>query len=177
MKSNKTTKYFLSGPTYKSDKKKGADVTQQIHKDFDDVFNGIGCFEGTFSLQLKPDSKPYQAPPGCVAYGLQKLFQEELERLQELDIIAPLGVSERSEWCKSFVLVPKSNGRVRLCLDPACLNQALIRQIHRGPTLNNILPKLSNAKYLSLTDASSGYHNLILDEKSSYLTTFMCQFG
>ena len=68
-KSHKTTEYFLSGPNYESDK--SAESTQQIHKDFDDVFNGTGCFEGTFSLQLKPDSKPYQAPPRCVAYALQ----------------------------------------------------------------------------------------------------------
>ena len=58
-KSNKRTECFLSGPTYESDKRKGAESTWQIHKDFDDMFNGIGCFEGTFSLQLKPDSKPY----------------------------------------------------------------------------------------------------------------------
>ena len=52
-KSNKTTEYFLSGPTYESNKKRSAQATQQIHIDFDDVFNGIGCFEGTFSLQIK----------------------------------------------------------------------------------------------------------------------------
>ena len=28
-----------------------------------------------------------------------------------------------------------------------------------------------------LTDESSGYHNLKLDEQSSYLTTFSCPFG
>ena len=39
---NNSARYFI------------AESTQQIHKDFDDVFNGIGCFEGTFSLQLKP---------------------------------------------------------------------------------------------------------------------------
>ena len=43
-------------------------------------------------------------------------------------------------------------------------------------TPNNILPKLNNAQYLCLIDASSGYHNLMLDEKSC-LTTFACQFG
>ena len=110
-------------------------------------------------------------------YSLQKPFQEELERLQKQDIIAPVGVDKTSEWCNSFVVVPKAKGKVRLCLDPACLNQALIRPIHREPTLNDILPKLKNVKYLFLTDASSGYHNLKLDEKSSYLTTFACQFG
>ena len=30
---------------------------------------------------------------------------------------------------------------------------------------------------LSLIDASSGHHNLRLDEELSYLTTFACQFG
>ena len=52
------------------------------------------------------------------------------------------------------------------------LNQILIRLVHRGPTLNEILQKLSNAQYLSLIDVSSGYHNLKLDKRSSYLTTF-----
>ena len=85
-------------------------------------FNGIGCFENTFPLQLKPNSKLYQVPPRCVAYVLQKPFKEELEHLQEMDIITPLGVDEMAEWYNSFVLVPKANGKVRLFLDPMQLN-------------------------------------------------------
>ena len=141
------------------------------------MFNSIRCFEGTFSFQLNPDSKPYQALLRYVAYALQKPFQDELDRLQQQDIIAPLGVDEISEWCNGFVLVPKANSKVRPCLDPAWLNQALIRPIHRRPMLNDILPKLNNIRYLSLIDASSWYHNLWLDSKSSYLTTFACQVG
>ena len=90
--------------------------------------------EGTFSLQLKPDSRPNKVPPSHVAYALQKLFKDELDMLQQLDIITPLGVDKIAEWCNSFVLVPKANGKVRLCLDPAQLNQVLIRPLHRGPT-------------------------------------------
>ena len=92
---------------------------QIIHDKFEDVFNGIGCLEGTFSLQLKPDSRPIQAPPRCVAYALQKPFKEELEQLQKMDIITPLGVDKMAEWCNSFVLVPTANSKVRQCLDPA----------------------------------------------------------
>ena len=114
------------------------------------LFNGIGCFDGTFSLQLKPDSKPYQFAPRYTAYVLQKPFEEELKCLQKQDIIAPLGVDETAEWCNSFVLVPKANGRVRLCLNPEWLNQVLIRPVNRGPILNDILPRFNNAKYLSL---------------------------
>ena len=75
------------------------------------------------------------------------------------------------------MLVPKANGKVRLCLDPAQLNQALIRPIDRGPKLNDILPKSNNVQYMSITNVSLGYHNLKLDKQSSYLTTFACPFG
>ena len=78
----------------------------------------LGALKAHFSLQLKPDSKPYQAPPRPMPYMLQKLFKKELEQLQEQDIIAYLGVDEMAEWCNSFVVVSKVNGRVWLCLDP-----------------------------------------------------------
>ena len=129
------------------------------------------------SLQLKPDSIPYQAPPRHVVYALQKPLRRNWTSYRKWDIITPLGVNETVEKCNSFVLVPKVNGKVRLCLDPARIDQALIRPVHRGPMLNDILPKPNNVQYTSIIDMSSGYHNLKLDEKSSYLTTFACPFG
>ena len=75
------------------------------------------------------------------------MFKEELEKLQRQDIITPLGMDVKVEWCKSFSLVPKGNGKVRLCLDLAMLNQVLISSVHRGSTLNDTLPKLNNVKY------------------------------
>ena len=77
----------------------------------------------------------------------------------------------------ALVLISKPNGKVRLCLDLARLNQALIRPVHRGSTLNDIFPKLIKVKYLSLIDVSSGYHNIKLDDKSAYLTTFVHWFS
>ena len=127
-----------------------------MHTVFDNVFKGIGCFKGTFSLQLKPDSKPYHAPLRHVAYALQKPFKDELDWLQKLDMITPLGVDRTVEWCNSLVLVPKAKHKVRLCLDPVWLNQALIRPVHRGPMLNDILLRLNNVKYMSIIDASEG---------------------
>ena len=120
------------------------EIAQQIQREFKDVFNGIRYFDGTFSLQVKPDSKPYQAPPRCVAYVLQQPFKEELEHLQQQDIITLLGIDEAAKWCSSFILVPKLNRKVRLCLDPARLNQVLITLVHRGPTLNDIFPTVIN---------------------------------
>ena len=150
--------------------RKSVEIVEQLQRDLADVFNGMGCFDGTFSLQLKPDSKPFQVPQDT--WCIQQPFEEESKRLQKQNIIVPLGVDETMEWCNSFVLVPKANGRVKLCLDPAWLNQALIRPVQRGPTLNDILPKFNNAKYLSLIFVTAEYHNLKLDERSSYLMTF-----
>ena len=56
-------------------KRKSAEITQQLQGDFQGVILGIGCFDGTFSLQVKTDSKPYKAPQRCVAYTLQRSLQ------------------------------------------------------------------------------------------------------
>ena len=153
---NILTNYFLSSPNIEVEKRKSIELMQKIHSMFGNVFNGTGCFKGTFLLQLKPDSKPYQAPLRHVAYVLQKGFKDELDQLQKLDIITSLGIDETVEWCNSFVLVPKANGKVRLCLDPARLNQALIRPVHRGPMLNDIIPRLNNVQYMPIIEHEFG---------------------
>ena len=99
-----------------------------------------------FSLQLKPDSKPYQGPLRCIEYALQRSFKEKLERLQQQDIITLLGIDEIVKLYNRSALIPKPSGKVRLCLDQARLNQVLIRPVHGGPTLNDIFTKLNNAK-------------------------------
>ena len=89
----------------------------------------------------------------------------------------PLGVDETSKQCKDFVLVPKANGKVWLCLDPTRLSKVLIKLVHRGSALNYILPRLAGVKYIIFINASSGYHNLKLNKRSSYLSAFSCLFG
>ena len=82
----------------------------------------------------------------------------------------------KHQWCNHFILLPKGNGQFWLCLDPVQLSKALIRSIHKGPTLDDILPKLTEVKYLMPIDATSGNHNLKHDEKS-YLTTISHPHG
>ena len=72
-------------------------------------------------------------------------------------------MDETSELYSSFALVSNTNGKARLCLDLARLNKALIRPVHRDPTLNAILPRLAGVKYLTLINASLGHHNLKSD--------------
>ena len=55
----KTINYFFSSSNVDADKRKSKELTQEIHNTFGDVYNGIGCFKDTFSLQLKPDRLAY----------------------------------------------------------------------------------------------------------------------
>ena len=51
-------KYFLQGPNKQNDERASTNKTKQIQREFEELFTGIGCFEGTFSLQVKPDNEP-----------------------------------------------------------------------------------------------------------------------
>ena len=42
---------------------------------FEDDLGGIGSFDGMFSLQVKPDNKPYIVLLRHVSYTLEKPFQ------------------------------------------------------------------------------------------------------
>ena len=72
---------------------------------------------------------------------------------------------ETLKWCYSFAFVVKEKHKLRLCLNPARLNKALIRPIHRDLMLNSIQPILAGLKYLMVKDFSSGYHYFKLDDK------------
>ena len=73
------------------------------------------------------------------------------------------------------MLVPILNGTIQVCLNLTRLNKALIRQVHRGPTVSDIFSKLKNECYLTLIDGSSGYPKPKLDKKC--LPKFSCHFG
>ena len=45
------------------------------------------------------------------------------------------------------------------------------------PVLDDVLPKLSDARVFSICDPKQGYHHVELDEESSYLPTFATPFG
>ena len=81
--------------------------SHNIYTELKDVFTGIGCFNGTFSSQTKPESKSCRTPMVC-------------------NLCITKCMHGRTRAATSVVLVPKLNVQVRVCLGPARLNQALI---------------------------------------------------
>ena len=72
-------------------------TTQLMHSDYSDVFTGIWCFKGTFLSKIKNDVNLYQVELRHVVCTLHEPFIKEKERLQELQILAPLRVDEKAE--------------------------------------------------------------------------------
>ena len=81
-------------------------------------------------------------------------------------------VHEHTEWINSTVPVMKEDCSLRLCLDPKDLNKAIKRNQWYARTLDDILPELAESKYFTIKDATSGFWHILLDFRSSLLTTF-----
>ena len=69
------------------------------------------------------------------------------------------------------------NGIVQLCLDPKDLNKAIKKNQWYARTLEDILPDLAQSKYFTIKDATSGFWHILLDFRSSLLTTFNTPWG
>ena len=169
--------YLFPDPTQDNDKRMSVEIMQKLQRDFTDVFAGIGCFNGTFSLQVKLDSKLYQVSQRHVVYPLQKPFKEELEWLPQQDFITLLGVDETVEWCNSNCVATDTQWKSQIMPRSGKAKSSTHKTGPQRTHFNAILPKLNNAQYHSLIDVSSGYHKLKVDEGSSYITTFVYQFG
>ena len=76
-----------------------------------------------------------------------------------------------------MVVVRKKNGDIRICLDPTNLNKAVKRPHYALRTMEDVLPELAGARVFSVVDASNGFWQVELGEKSSYTTTFATPFG
>ena len=91
------------------------------------------------------------------------------------DITAP--VMTPTPWVSSLVVVPKKDGKIRLCLDPKDLDQAIQREHYPLPTVEDVATRLHGAKDFSKLDVRNGYWHVKLDDSSSYLTTLNTLFG
>ena len=66
-------------------------------------------------------------------------------------------VSEPTDWIFNMVEAKKSNGDLRICIDPSHLNKAIKRPRYAMSTVEDVLPKLTKAKNFTMLDAKNGY--------------------
>ena len=131
--------------------------------------------EGQHHLELEEGAVPVVHPPRKVPVALKIQLKEELERLEDLGILAR--VTEPTPWVSSMVLVRKPNGKLRICIDPKDINKILKRSHYPMPTIEQLLPELNRAKVFSTLDVKNRFWHVELDADSSKLTTFNTPFG
>ena len=139
------------------------------------MFQGTGKLKGQYKLEIEENAKPVIHLPRRVPVALKGKLKRELERLQSLRITEK--VIEPTPWVSSLVIVKKTNGQIRVCLDPKDLNKVLRRSHRPTPTVEDILPELTRAKVFSTVDTKNGFWHVELDDDSSRLTTFNSPFG
>ena len=92
-----------------------------------------------------------------------------------------LQINEATPWINSFVLVQKRDNqrqvKLRICLDPTNLNKAVMRELYHFKTPEDTSHLLADACILTVCDCKKGYWHQMLDEASSYLTTFNTEVG
>ena len=143
---------------------------------YEDIFNGeLGTFSGKAHLHVLETAIPIKTPVRRVPEAVKQPLKDELKRLENLGIIER--ECHPTDWLSAIVTVQKSNGKLRVCIDPKPLNKALKRTHYSFPVLDDILPRLSKARVFSICDVSSGFWHVELDESSSRLTTFATPFG
>ena len=67
--------------------------------------------------------------------------------------------------------------QVRICVDMREANQAIQRERHPMPTLDELIEDMNGATVFSTLELTAGYHQFALDEGSRYITTFSTHVG
>jgi transposase InsO family protein len=143
---------------------------------FPTLFQGLGSMGGEVKIRLKDKSEPFaQAVPRRIAAARKPPLKRELDRMVRMGVIQKIEVP--TEWCSPCIVVPKPNGKIRVCIDFTRLNQSVKREYHPLPTTEDTLSMLQGAKVFSKVDANSGYWQMRLEESSQRLTAFITPFG
>ena len=113
---------------------------QQI-KSFPRVFaDGVGALAGEYHMVLDESTRPVQHPPRKVPVAIRERLRETLEDLEKRATNAP--VTTPTPWISSMAVVPKKNGKLRICLDPMDLNRALQRENYPMLTIEEVASRL-----------------------------------
>ena len=143
-------------------------IGNSIVKKYAGVFEELGCLPGKLHLEIYKNVTPVQHSLRRIPVALKDDKNSKLNQMIKQGI---LKVNESANWISSFEAAKKPE-KLRICIDPKNLNKALKRNHYYIRTLDDILSNLAKAKAFSVLDAKDSYHQIQLDDKSSYLTTF-----
>ena len=147
-------------------------------KDFSRLLNGMGEYKGEpVRIHVDESVRPVAQPHRRIPFHVRKQVEDKLRQLENEDIIA------RAEgpipWVSPIVVVPKPSkpNEIRICVDTRSLYQAIIRERHVIPTIDDVVSDLNECKVFSKIDLNQGYHQIPLHSDSRQFTKFSTHLG
>ena len=141
-----------------------------------------------YKFQLKPNAKPTRHAPRKVPIHLQDTFHKEIRHLEQLGSLEE--TKDITEWVNSFVIMEKKiptdsnssqeqsmNKKLRICLDPRDLNEALEREPYYTCSIEEIMGKFHGMTRFTITDFNKGYWMMELDPESRKYTMMALDIG
>ena len=83
----------------------------------------------------------------------------------------------QAEWITNVVLVPKNDGKVRMCVDFRDLNKACPKDDSHLPHIDFLVDNTADSALMSFIDGFSRYNQIKMTPKDMTKTTFTTKWG
>lgn len=129
-------------------------------------------------IHIQEDAVPYAVhSPIPIPHHWKDAVENIIQRDVKLGILEKVPVGDPVEWCTRMVTVKKKDGTPRITVDFQELNKQCLRETHPNSYPFHLVSTVPLYSYKTVVDAYNGYHQVLLDENSSKLTTFISEFG
>ena len=120
------------------------------------------------------NARPIRQMPRTIPYHRKAEVDRQLDEMLEKKLIAPC----ESEWASPILLVKKSDGSLRFCIDYRQLNNVTKHDAFPLPDMKDCLASLGgHCRYFSIMDMLSGYWQNEMDEESQEKAAFTTHRG
>ncbi|XP_077217943.1 uncharacterized protein LOC143852446 [Tasmannia lanceolata] len=135
---------------------------------------GIDPSISTHELGVDQTCKPVKQKRRHFAPERRRAIREEVERLLKADFIREI---QYPDWLANVVMVKKSNGKWRTCIDFTDLNKACPKDSYPLPKIDQLIDATAGHELLSFMDAFSGYNQIRMYESDIPKTSFVTDQG
>ena len=125
-------------------------------------------------LSMDPERKPVKQKKRKFAPDRQKAIEEEVGKLLKAGFIKE---AHYPEWLANVVMVPKSNGKWRICIDFTDLNKACPKDPFPLPHVDQLIDATAGHQLLTFMDAYAGYNQIPMAEQDVPKTAFIMDRG
>ena len=115
------------------------------------------------------DARPFKQPLRRHPMSHLDVIDDHVETMLKTGVCEP----STSPWASNVVLVKKSDGTLRFCVDYRQLNSMTVKDSYPLPRIDTCFDALGGAKYFSTLDLRQGYWRVENDPETADKTTFI----